>query len=68
MTPLEAVAYLKREYGWTQEQACAIMANLIWEGGTKREGPINEWKIETTLTGDNGKARGTKPVPLPPSV
>lgn len=58
MTPPQAINHLVKEYGWTREQAVGIVANLIWEGGTKRQGPPKDWKIETTIVGDNGKAHG----------
>lgn len=58
MTPLQAIAHLKTEYGWTQEQATGIVANLVWESGGKRIGPVTEWTIDTTALGDKGKAHG----------
>ena len=58
MTPLQAILHLKTEYGWTQEQATGIVANLVWESGGKRAGPVTDWTIDTTALGDNGKAHG----------
>ncbi len=58
MTPLEAVGVLVRDYGWNRVHACAIVANLIFESGGKRVGPVRDWTIDTTARGDNGKAHG----------
>jgi hypothetical protein len=57
MTPLQAVDHFI-DTGWTKEQACAIVANLIWESGGKRIGPVSAWTIVTTALGDRGKAHG----------
>jgi hypothetical protein len=57
MTPLQAVDHFI-DTGWTKEQACAIVANLIWESGGKRVGPVTDWTIDTTARGDRGKAHG----------
>lgn len=58
MSPLEAVKHLTDQYSWTEEQACAIVANLIWESGGRRVGPVSDWTINTIALGDNGKAHG----------